>query len=215
VFHVKRTDRILTRRLALNLLPLLVSSVITTASRATPEIAPSAASFAGQLLIATPAMSDPRFAETVILLVRHDATGAMGIAVNRPVGWRPFAALMRAIGQDATGVTGQVRVFAGGPVQADVGFILHTEDYHRSGTIDIDGKIAMTSSPEILQDMAHRRGPAQSLIAFGYAGWGPGQLESELALRAWAMIPDDPRLVFDEDRADVWNAASQRAGSQP
>jgi putative transcriptional regulator len=122
---------------------------------------------------------------------------------------------MQAIGQDAAGVTGQVRVFAGGPVQADVGFILHSEDYQRSGTVDIDGKVAMTSSPEILRDIGHHHGPVKSLIAFGYAGWGPGQLEGELALRVWVMIPDDARLVFDEDRADIWNEASRRASSQP
>lgn len=193
----------------------MISGAITPDARAKPEAAPGAPSFAGQLLIATPGMADPRFAQTVILLVHHDATGAMGIAVNRPIGWRPLAALLQAIGQDAAGAAGQVRVFAGGPVRVDVGFILHSEEYQRVGTVDIDGKVAMTASPEVLEDIARRRGPAKSLMAFGYAGWGPGQLEGELALRVWTMIADDPHLVFDEDRADVWNEALRRVPVRP
>lgn len=212
---MKRTHRILTRRTALCMLTALVSGVITVPARAKPETAPGAVSLTGQLLIATPTMGDPRFSQTVILLVRHDAAGAMGIVINRPVGWRLFASLMQAIGQDASDVSGQVRVFAGGPVQAESGYVLHSDDYHRSGTIEIDDKVAMTASPEVLQDIAHRQGPSQYMIAFGYAGWGPGQLEGELALRAWVLVPDDPHLVFDEDRADVWNEALRQALPKP
>lgn len=193
----------------------MISGAVTPAAGAKPEVAPGPPSFAGRLLIATPSMADPRFAQMVILLIRHDATGAMGITINRPIGWRPFAALMQGIGQGAAGAAGQVRVFAGGPVQVDAGFILHSEDYQRAGTVDIDGKVAMTASPEVLEDIAHRHGPAKSLIAFGYAGWGPGQLEGELALRVWAMIADDPHLVFDEDRADAWNEALRRVSVRP
>lgn len=107
-------------------------------------------------------MAGARFVQTVIQLVRHNATGAMGLTVNRPLGWLSLADLMHVIGQDATGPTGQIRVFAGGPVQANVGFILRTEDYRRAGTIDIDGKVAMTSSLEILMDIAHHRGSSNT-----------------------------------------------------
>ncbi len=212
---MKRTHRILTRRFALSTLAGLLSGVIAPPARAKTESESGAISLTGQLLIASSSMGDPRFAQTVILLVRHDAAGAIGIVVNRLIGWRSLASLMQAIGRDMSDVSGQVRVFAGGPVQAEKGFILHSDEYHRPGTIEIDGKVAMTASPEVLQDIAHRQGPAQYLIAFGYAGWGPGQLEGELALRAWVLAPDDPHLVFDEDRADVWNEAFRRALPKP
>ena len=84
-----------------------------------------------------------------------------------------------------------MRLFAGGPVQPDAGFIVHSADYHRPGTIDIDGRVAMTANPEVLRDIGHHQGPRQSLVAFGYAGWGPGQLEGELALGGWFTVPED------------------------
>jgi putative transcriptional regulator len=96
-------------------------------------------------------------------------------------------------------------------VQSDVGFIVHDPAYRRIGTIDIDGRVAMTSSPQILRDIGQHAGPRQYLVAFGYAGWGPGQLEGELAQRAWITTPEDPGLVFDTDRAKVWDLATARA----
>ena len=181
---------------------------------AAPEIAPAPASLAGQLLIATQIIGDPRFSGTVILLARHSSAGAMGIVINHPVRWLPFADLIRAIGQDAGGITGQVRIFSGGPVQPNAGLVLHSEDYRRPSTLDIDCAVAMTSAPAVFTDIAHRKGPTKYLVAFGYAGWGPGQLEGELDAHAWQLIPEDPALVFDEDRADVWTAARRRAGPQ-
>ncbi len=156
-------------------------------------------------------MGDPHFANTVVLLARHNKDGAMGITINRQIGDRPLAALMDAIGEDASGVEGTIRVFAGGPVQSEVGFILHDAAYRRIGTIDIDGRVAMTSSPQILRDIGQHAGPRQYLVAFGYAGWGPGQLEGELAQRAWITTPEDPGLVFDADRAKMWDLATARA----
>ncbi len=84
---------------------------------------------------------------------------------------------------------------------------MHSADYHRTGTIDIDGRVAMTANPEILRDIGHHQGPKQSLVAFGYAGWGPGQLEGELALGGWFTVPEDPKLVFDVDRDKLWDEA--------
>jgi putative transcriptional regulator len=166
---------------------------------------------AGQLLIATPAMGDPHFANTVILMVRHNKDGAMGITINHPIGERPLAVLMDEIGEDASGIEGKIRIFAGGPVQFEVGFILHDSAYRRVGTIDIDGRVAMTSNPQILRDIGQHAGPRKYLVAFGYAGWGPGQLEGELAQRAWITTPEDPGLVFDADRPKVWDLATARA----
>jgi putative transcriptional regulator len=167
-------------------------------------------SLAGQLLIAAPNMGDPRFYQTVVLLVLHDRNGAMGIVVNRPLEERPLASLLEVLGETATGVAGSVRIFAGGPVQPELGFVLHSADYHRPDTVGIEGHLAMTSSREILRDIANGRGPKQSLVAFGYAGWGPGQLEGELAQRFWFTTPADANLVFEEARDRLWENAMTR-----
>ena len=181
-------------------------------ARPVPEVTPTPRdnSLAGQLLVAEPEMGDPRFQHAVILMVQHSKKGALGIVINRPLEERPLASLLQAIGQSTTGIEGNVRIFAGGPVEPQIGFIVHSSDYHLTQTVDIDGRVAMTSSPEILQDIGHGKGPRQSLVAFGYAGWGPGQLEGELARHGWFTIPEDPKLVFDLDRGKVWEAAVAR-----
>ena len=167
-------------------------------------------SLAGQLLIAAPTMSDPRFAHTVILMVRHDQTGAFGIVINRPVGERSIAVLLEAAGDIHPDVEGSVRVFAGGPVQTELGFVVHSADYHRGETVDVDGRVAMTASREILRDIGHNQGPTQSLFAFGYAGWGPGQLEGEMARHNWFTAPEEPKLIFDDDRDNLWEETMAR-----
>jgi putative transcriptional regulator len=167
-------------------------------------------SLAGQLLIATPAMRDPRFDHAVILMLRHDQDGAFGIVINRPLGQRPLADLLQAAGAKDTTVSGNVQVFNGGPVQPNVGFVVHSTDYHRAETLDVGGRVAMTSSREVLRDIADKKGPAKALIAFGYAGWAPGQLEAELARNVWYTAPEDPQLVFDDDRDKVWEHATAR-----
>ena len=118
-------------------------------------------------------MGDPRFQRTVILMVRHNKDGAFGIVVNRPIGERPLAGLLEMLGEKETTVTGAVRIFAGGPVQPELGFVIHSTDYREPGTIDINARVALTASREILRDIGNAKGPKQSLIAFGYAGWGP------------------------------------------
>ena len=177
------------------------------AALARTEDAPPGASLAGQLLVATRDMSDPRFQRTVILLVQHNAKGALGIAINHPVNELPLAKLLDALGVDSKGAEGSVRVFAGGPVQPEAGFVVHSAGYRRQGTIDIDGRVAMTASAEVLRDIGRHKGPRQSLVAFGYAGWGSGQLENEIALGGWFTTPEEPPLVFDFDRDKLWDEA--------
>jgi putative transcriptional regulator len=164
----------------------------------------------GRLLVASTDTGDPQFDRTVVLLLRHDSNGAIGIVINRPVEERSLASLMKAIGADPTGVEGRVPLFAGGPVELQVGFVLHSVDYHRRETLDIDGRVAMTSTPDILSDIGHKRGPAKFLIAFGYCGWAPGQLESEIAQHVWDIASADPKLIFDDDRASLWQEALAR-----
>jgi putative transcriptional regulator len=169
------------------------------------------ASLAGQLLVASPSIGDPRFARTVILMVRHDQGSAFGIVVNRPIGERPLEELLKMLGEKDATAGGKVRIFYGGPVQPELGFVIHSSEYRQPGTIDITGRVAMTASREILRDIGNNNGPNKSLVAFGYAGWGPGQLESELARRDWSITPGDSKLIFDEDRDKLWDVAfSQR-----
>jgi putative transcriptional regulator len=155
-------------------------------------------------------MGDPRFAKAVILMVQHDQKGALGIVINRPVDEVPVAKLLDALGIDSKDSNGRVRLFAGGPVQPEVGVIVHTAEYRRTGTINIDGRVAMTTDPQVLRDIGHHEGPRQSLVAFGYAGWGPGQLEGELILRGWFTMPEDPTLVFDFEREKLWDETMKR-----
>ena len=167
-------------------------------------------SLAGQLLVAAPAIGDPRFAHTVILMVKHDKAGAFGIIINRPVGERSISELLEATGDNGAGIAGSVRVFAGGPVQPELGFVVHSAEYRRSETIDVDGHVAMTASREILRDIGQHQGPEKSLFALGYAGWGPGQLENEMARHDWFTTPEEPKLVFDDDRGSLWDEAMAR-----
>ena len=179
------------------------------AAVATPDDADTT-SLVGQLLIAAPTMGDPRFSHAVILMVRHDQDGAFGIVINRPVGERSIAMLLEAAGDTDPDVEGSVRVFAGGPVQPELGFVVHSAEYRRAETLDVDGRVAMTASRQVLRDIGHKRGPEKSLFALGYAGWGPGQLEGELARHNWFTAPEEPKLIFDDDRENLWDEAMAR-----
>lgn len=167
-------------------------------------------SVTGQLLIATAALSGPPFEHAVILVAQHSKDGALGIVINRPLGEQPIASVLQAFGADASGVTGNVRLFLGGPVDPEIGFVLHSADYHADNTISIDGRVALSSGPQILRDIGLGKGPHQSLVAFGYAGWAPLQLDDELRQGVWDTVPEDPALVFDDDRAKVWSDAMAR-----
>ena len=189
---------------------IFLPAALVNAASPTPEEAPKHPSFAGQLLVASPGMGDPRFYHAVILVVRHDRNGALGIIINRPVGDRSLVSLLEALGEKDTGVVGSVRILAGGPVQPEIGFVLHSTDYRRPETLDIDSRVAMTSSPEVLRDIGNRQGPSKSLVAFGYAGWRSGQLEGELGRGDWLTAEDDEKLIFDDNRDELWDEAMRR-----
>jgi putative transcriptional regulator len=189
---------------------LLLAAALLGAVPPKPETLAAHSSFAGQLLIASPQMRDPRFRETVILLIRHNKDGAFGIAINRPIGKYPLATLLNSFGEKDTGVSGSVQVFAGGPVQPGAAFVIHSPEYSRSETIAVNGLVAATSSREVFRDIGQNKGPGKTLIAFGYAGWGPNQLEAEMARNDWFTAIADPALIFDESRERLWDAAMER-----
>ena len=197
--------------LALAFAAVALSGAISPSADDRPAVEPPP----GQLLVASAAMQDPRFRHSVILLLRHDKTGAFGLIINHPVGERLLAELLAAAdntgagsgnGQDET-IEGTIRVFLGGPVQPQLGFVIHSADYRRRETLVVGEQLAMTANQEVLRDIAHHQGPAKYLFAVGYAGWGAGQLEAEIAHRDWFTAPADPELVFDADRDTVWDKA--------
>ena len=128
-------------------------------------------SFAGQLLVAAPELRQAAFDHAVILLAQHSHEGALGIVINRPGATRPIAGLLSGFHADTGRVAGGVRVFFGGPVDPNFGLVLHSTEYNRAETIDIDGRVAMTVAPAVLRDIGLGKGPHKSLVAFGYAGW--------------------------------------------
>ncbi len=181
----------------------------TTVGRAA-AVPPKAGSIAGQFLVATDELRDPRFVRTVVYMVRHEAGGAMGLVVNRPVGETPLADLLDRLGIEGKGVSGEIQVHYGGPVEPGRGFVLHTTDYKIEGTQVVKDGIAITVQPEILGAIAAGTGPRRSLLALGYAGWAPGQLEAEIDAGAWVIVPADEALLFNENYERKWERAMAR-----
>ncbi|MCG8548715.1 MAG: YqgE/AlgH family protein [Alphaproteobacteria bacterium] len=169
----------------------------------------------GQLLIAMPTMPDPRFEKTVIYLCVHHAEGAMGLVVNREIGSITFPELLGQLNIDVQEATPNFPIHFGGPVESGRGFVLHSSDYGQSGTLMVDSNIGLTATMEILRDMAHRNGPRQSLVALGYAGWGPGQLDGEIQQNAWLHVPADDAIVFGPDLDSKWEQAIAKLGIDP
>ncbi len=178
---------------------------------------PSATGLAGQLLVASPSMPDPRFAKTVIFMVRHDRHGAMGLVINRFIGLESAARLLDGTGGPNTGGPdpdgdAKVRVHYGGPVEPRRGFVVHSSDYAEDDTVAVTDRVSVTAATRILHAIAKGKGPNRGFLAVGYAGWAPGQLEGEIARKDWVVVPADDRLVFDSDQAGKWRRALDRHG---
>jgi len=171
---------------------------------------PAPAGLAGQLLVAAEEMNDPRFVRTVILMIRHDATGAMGLVVNRPIGDVPIAKLIEGVGLDGAGVRGDIRLHYGGPVERRQVLTIHTTDYAIEGSLRVTGDTAITGNPEILRAMGRGKGPRRHLVVLGYAGWAPGQLEGEMKAGGWIAVPADAAIVFDDKYDTKWERAMAR-----
>ena len=169
----------------------------------------------GQLLVAMPAMSDPRFERSVIYMCAHTEDGAMGLVINRELDTISFPDLLEQIGIEAAPPENAIRILFGGPVEQSRGFVLHSSDYKLDGTLEVDGSIALTASVDILKAIAEGDGPAQRLLALGYAGWGPGQLEGEIQQNGWLHAPADLDLVFGLDLESRWEASLASIGINP
>ncbi len=172
-------------------------------------------SLAGQLLIAMPQMQDHRFVRSVIFLCAHNEEGAMGLVVNKLIDSLTLAELMEKLGIPAQGLTGRSLVHAGGPVEEGRGFVLHSADYVEEDTLVVGNNLALTATLDILRAIGRGEGPRRSLLALGYAGWGPGQLDAEMQANGWLHVPADESIVFDEDLADKWQRALGKLGINP
>ena len=174
------------------------------------------ASYRGQYLIATPAMGDPRFTNTVIYLCGHDASGAMGIVVNRSKMDLSMSDLLEHVGVDGEVRVADTAVLDGGPVDIDRGFVLHSPDWFREDqTLKVSDAVGLTTTKDVLESLVTERAPERAVLAVGYAGWGPGQLESEIADNAWLLCGGDEGLVFGEDLGGKWAEALGRIGVSP
>ena len=158
-------------RLILVLTTIVVPETFLNATQPCCDQIPVGDLLAGQLLIASPTIRDPHFDHAVILVVRHNQDGAMGIVINMPTEERPLANVLEMLGERDTNATAKVQLFAGGPVQPELGFVIHSSDYRGSETIDVNQHVLVTSNSQILRDIGNNKGPKKSLIVFGYAGW--------------------------------------------
>jgi putative transcriptional regulator len=189
-------------------------------------------SYQGQLLIAMPALNDQPFNHTVIYMCQHDEDHAMGLILNQPITGLSFNRMMKELGIESgnprhTQGLAMQKIYHGGPVQNDRGFVLHSLDYQIDDiTLDLGGPfisrpdgeeqgVGLTASRDILVDLSGGAGPARSLIALGYAGWGPGQLESELSQNAWLVAPASQELIFGGDPEHLWARALAGMGIEP
>ncbi len=185
------------------------------AAKAGGLIAHAEMTLTGQLLIAMPAMMDPRFATSVVYLCAHTSDGAMGIVVNRPLASPSFSDLLQQLGVDPVPPARTIRLCQGGPVDNARGFVLHTADWTGDGSLRVDDAMALTASLDILKAIAGGGGPRLGMLALGYAGWGPGQLEQEIAQNAWLSAPADPDLLFDTDHETKWRRALAKLKVDP
>ena len=166
----------------------------------------------GQLLVAMPQMRDPRFARSVIYMCAHSADGAMGLVVNRRVGSITFDDLLHQLNIGPNKRNDEIRIHFGGPVEQGRGFVLHSSDYLQSGSLRVDDQVALTATLDILKELAAGGGPRRSLLALGYAGWGPGQLDAEIQANGWLSVSSDEALVFDADLDHKWERAIGKIG---
>ncbi len=169
----------------------------------------------GHLLIAMPGMQDPRFDHTVVCLCAHSAEGAMGLVVNRPLPGMVFDDLLRQLEVLPLPPQRRIRMLDGGPVEAGRGFVLHSDDWSTDGSMAVVKGLAMTASVDILKAIAGGGGPKDCVLALGYAGWAPGQLEDEIQRNAWLNVPADGSLVFRDDTSDTWDAALAKLRVNP
>jgi len=168
----------------------------------------------GQLLLAMPGIGDPRFERAVIAMCSHDEEGALGVGIGHEAEGIRLHALLDQFDLESNGVP-DAPILIGGPVEPHRGFILHSLDWGGEGTIEVDGKWGLSGSLDALRAVGRANGPSRWLIAMGYAGWEPGQLDGEMKRHGWHLADGDLAIIFAEDAADRWEAAFETQGIDP
>lgn len=165
----------------------------------------------GSLLVAMPSMGDPRFERSVIYMCAHNADGAMGLVINRELDSITFDDLLSQLGV-TNAADADLPILFGGPVETGRGFVLHSRDYDREGSLDVGDDVALTATIDILKAIAEGEGPHQCLLALGYAGWSAGQLEQEIQANGWLTVEADKEIVFETALEERWARALSKIG---
>jgi len=170
----------------------------------------------GSCLIAMPGMADPRFVGSVIYVCDHSSKGAMGLILNKPAADMDFSELLEQLEIAATVPTQGVAVYFGGPVETGRGFVLHSSEYRSDlRSLRVSDEISLTPTLDVLEDIASGKGPERVMMMLGYAGWGAGQLESEIGSNGWLTVTAGAELVFDVPSAQKWARALEILGVDP
>lgn len=169
----------------------------------------------GQVLISMPSLEDERFFKTVIYICAHSSEGAMGIIINKKIDYDLYPDLLEQLGIDKPVGNKKLFIRYGGPVESGRGFVLHSDEIMRKETLSIDKGIALTSTSDFFDDLAKGNGPKNSILALGYAGWGPGQIENEILSNSWMTLSADSKFIFDEEVNNKWSNAFNLLGVDP
>ena len=169
----------------------------------------------GQLLVAMPGMRDPRFAKTVVYMCAHSPEGAMGLVVNRALESLTIGDLLEQLRITPPPAERAINIHFGGPVETGRGFVLHSPDYKQEGTLQVADEVSLTATVDILRAIATGQGPRRHLLALGYAGWGPGQLDGEIRANGWLHVAPDEALLFDRNLNSKWERAMTKIGIDP
>ena len=164
-------------------------------------------SLKGRMLVTTKKLHDPNFREAVVFMLEHKPEGAFGLVINRPLGEMTHADLLEKLGITGEAGEGKLRIFSGGPVGQDEGYLLHSSEKLFETSKAIGEGFAVSAPEEVLAHVGRGEGPAEALLIFGYAGWSAGQLDSEMAAGAWEHVEADAEIIFDEEVASKWQRA--------
>ena len=168
----------------------------------------------GQVIVSMPSLQDERFYKTVIYICAHSSEGSMGIIINKKIDYDLFPSLLEQLGIDKP-INNKLFLRYGGPVESGRGFVLHSDDIVRKETLNINKGVALTSTSEFFEDLVKGNGPENSILALGYAGWQPGQLENEIIQNSWMSLPVETNFLFDDAVSKKWDEAYKLLGINP
>ena len=169
----------------------------------------------GQIIVSMPSLEDERFYKAVIYICAHSSEGSMGIIINKKIDYDLYPDLLQQLGIDKPLNNKKLFIRYGGPVESGRGFVLHSDDMVRKETLNIDKGVALTSTAEFFDDLSKGKGPKNCILALGYAGWQPGQLESEIMRNSWMSLSVDNSFLFDDEVSRKWSQAYKLMGFDP